>query len=173
MFFPSAISTIYRRSTGFAPRKFRRLAESARRLRARKSRHGHRDIPEGAAAITRGGILHRRCSTFRIVGQPSGRSSTAWNIRAWLQFAYLTMNIRHPFSSRFRRDTMFLTITERDYLVGWSFSILLYFLSFFTFCCCYIVYWKFYWKEAFIQDAFFFPFLGTWYLSFVSFLRKA
>lgn len=46
------------------------------------------------------------------------------------------MNIRHPFSSRFRRDTMFLTM-EGDYLAGWSFSILL-FLSFFSFCCCYI-----------------------------------
>lgn len=39
---------------------------------------------------------------FRIVGQPSGRSSTAWNIRASPKFAYPTMNIRHPFSTCFR-----------------------------------------------------------------------
>ena len=75
-------------------------------LRARKSRHGHRDIRaperererERVGAIRRGGIL--RCSTFRIVGQPSGRSSTEWNIRASLQFAYLTMNIRHVLPRR-------------------------------------------------------------------------
>lgn len=132
------------RSTGFAPRKFRRLAESARhRLHARKSRNGHRDIraPEGVAAIRRGGILHRRCSTFQIVGQPSGRSSEQrgiferpcnLHISLWI---FDILSRRHFLDATM--DTMFLTM-EKDYLVSWSFSILL-FLFFFFFIIYYFV----------------------------------